>query len=1355
MGELSGITPPHFDWFSDDLPTKFQNFKSYCSLIFKGPLASKNKEEQVTYLLLWLGQEGINVYETWSLTVEQKGDPNEIFKCFEKYFEPKINYRLNRFQLQKFKQGVSENIDQFMIRCRTQAGKCKFSTAELETRLIEQLIFGTVHKKVQEILLSKDETLKLDDAVDIARTFEATKAHMEAMGSTIFVDQIQKRQFKPNRQSTNNCNNCGLKFPHKGKCPAIGTKCNYCSKPNHWESVCRQRKAEYRGTSMNRTRPMSKSRNRKPQYRAQTPSYSSHADAVSSDTMNVHQITPGLENLNFDTIEIYNVNGSPVHAMREATATLDIEVGHRPATLKVKIDTGADGNILPLRIFKRMYPHSVDSKGIPLLGSTNPSNVKVTAYNGSPILHFGTYNLKCSYNGTTTDTVFYVVDAQGPAILGLGTSTQLKLVSLHCGLSTTKIVDKNDLRFLFPDRFEGIGKLEGDYHIVIDTEVPPVVHAPRRCQIQIQDDIKKELDDMIKLEVITPVIEPTDWVSSLTYAQKPNGRWRICLDPRDLNKAIKRSYHHTPTLDEITYKFSQSTVFSKLDARHGYWSIKLDEPSSFLTTFNSPFGRYRFTRLPFGLCVSQDIFQQKMDQILELCPGTVGISDDIGVFGKTEQEHDKNLLNLMKVAGEKGLVFNFEKCEIKKPSIKFFGLIFDSEGVHPDPDKIRAIELIKAPDSAKHLQEFLGIATYMAPFIPNLSTHTAPLRNLIKKDVEYVWTRTHDQAFQKIKNLICKQVTLSYFEPNKQTVIEVDSSLKGIGCVLKQGFKPVCFASKSFTETEQRYANIEREMLAVVYACEKFHTYVYGKSFVVESDHKPLEMIHLKNLSAAPPRLQRLLIRLQGYDVQIKYKPGKDMLLADALSRLNPASAPSIEVQEVILNFVQFSKEKISSLKKETDADPELNSLREVIFTGWPSKRSMLPKLLQKYWSYRDELSIENGLILKGDRIIIPPVLRFDILSRIHNAHQGVVKCQLRARTCVFWPNINRDIEDLVLACPGCQEQANSHPHEPLIQTEIPTRPWQVVASDLFFLQGEEYLILADYYSKFVITRLIPKGKSTSNTIIEIFKDIFSEYGIPEKLITDNGSQYASQVFKEFVSNWGLEHITSSPRYPQSNGFIERQVQIVKNTIYKAKQAKADVKLALLCLRATPIDYKLQSPAELLHGRKVRSNLPIKIANKLPDRDFVYDRFKMRQDIQKSYHDRNVKELNPLVPGQHVNIQDQDTRKWSPATVIATRPEPRSYEVQSQSGGIFRRNRRHLRVSGEKGKSVIFNNDSATSDISVTKVVPLLDNIEVELSVPPGIVNTESNIPTGVVNKDKPYITRSGRILKKRNILDL
>jgi len=271
-----------------------------------------------------------------------------------------------------------------------------------------------------------------------------------------------------------------------------------------------------------------------------------------------------------------------------------------------------------------------------------------------------------------------------------------------------------------------------------------------------------------------------------------------------------------------------------------------------LTTVNSPFGRFRFTgRLPFGLCISQGIFHQKMDLTVEKCPETVGIADDIAVHGLTEKEHDANLHNLMLVAQQHGLVCNLDNCMIKETKITFFGMLFDAEGVHPDPEKMEAIKAIQEPQDAQELQSFLGIAPYKAPFIPNLSAKSEPLRNLLKMirissgslpTVQIL--RTSSSRFPE------KKVSLTYFDPQKETVVQVDASLR---CALVQEGKVVAFASRALTGTEKRYANIQREMLAVVVACEKFYSYLFGKKFTVASDHKPLEMIHLKNLTAAPP----------------------------------------------------------------------------------------------------------------------------------------------------------------------------------------------------------------------------------------------------------------------------------------------------------------------------------------------------------------------------------------------------------------------------------------------------------------------------------------------------------------------
>ena len=368
-----------------------------------------------------------------------------------------------------------------------------------------------------------------------------------------------------------------------------------------------------------------------------------------------------------------------------------------------------------------------------------------------------------------------------------------------------------------------------------------------------------------------------------------------------------------------------------------------------------------------------------MDQILEQCSGTISIADDGGVFGRTEEEHNANLNQLMRAAQKHGLVFNGDMCKIKTCKLHLFGLVFDANGVHPDPARIDDIRRMTKPADADELREFLGIATYISPFIPKLSANTATPRDLIKKDSIFAWNSSHDKAFESTKKLICREVTLAYFKPGADTVIQVNASGRGLGAVLMQAGKPIAFASKSLSDCATRYANIEREMLAVVFGCERFHTYVYETQFTVESDHKPLEMIILKNLAAAPQRSQRMLLRIQPYDVQIRYRPDKEMALADTLSR-QPSPDNKIIEPDVQISHVQFSTRTLDDLRREARNDSELQNLLKVIVDGWPDRQRDLHPQLQPFWPYRDELVADDGIVLKGNRIVMPASLQPDTL---------------------------------------------------------------------------------------------------------------------------------------------------------------------------------------------------------------------------------------------------------------------------------------------------------------------------------------------------------------------------------------
>ena len=1358
--KMDGLRPK-INWEDPDLSSAVKMFKQQCELYFS--VKDVAVEKQVDHILLFSGESGIRKFNSWRLTDAQKKDPKIVWEKFLGQVDTKENWRVARLYLQKYKQEEKETIDDYVSRLKLQALKCKFEDEDFEERVIEQIISGTRFSELQKTLLGKDK-LTLEEALDLARTEEASVVHMAQLASV----QTASASVSVSAMKTGkSCWFCGQFHAHRREsCPAYGDTCLQCNRRNHWKKMCPENKNKERDekkSTYEKDKKKSYEASRKPSYKGKDgKSYKKrqnvHAMGQESEyeTDSEDEVASQFKHMTLDAITMASIDKkTEIDEKRdEAYAYIEAKRDDKMiADVRVKVDTGAQGNTLPLRMFRKLYPEKIDKRGIPKPDVGKDRRTTLTAYGGRTLPHYGSVTLPCRYKDKEWEpTKFFITDVDGPAILGMPSSVKFKLVTLHCEVKMdikTKINSVDDLRKYYPDQFDRIGEFPGAYHIVLNEEAQPVIHGPRKCSIHLRDELENELTKMEKQGVIRKVDEPTDWVSSLVMSRKSNGKLRICLDPKDLNKAIRRCHHKTPTLDEITHKFSGAQFFSKLDAKNGYWAVKLDDESSLLTTFNSPFGRYCFLRMPFGLVMSQDVFQQKMDQFLERCPGTVGIADDIVVFGRTEKEHDNNLHNLMTKAQDYGLVLNSEKCAIKTPGIEFFGMVYTKNGVNPDPKKVEDIKGLDPPRSKRELQEFLGMVTYMSPFIPDLSENTADLRALLKTDVDYMWTSLHDKAFNRVKSLICKETTLTYFDQEKETTIHVDASGRGLGAVLTQNGKPIAFASKSLTETEQRYANIERELLAVVFGCERFHTYVYGKHFTVESDHKPLEMIQHKALTAAPPRLQRMLLRLQPYDATVKYRPGREMVVPDGLSRGSSKNKDHIEL-DMQLNIVQITERRLNNIRQETAKDHILCELKEVIVHGWPDRVKELPNQLRPYWSFRDELAVEDGLILKGERVVIPKTIQEHLLTQLHMGHQGIEKTKLRAKDCVYWLDITKDIEQLVRSCSVCQEYQKSLPHETLKQHELPTRPWQVLGTDLFQLKGEPYLIVADYYSKFPIIRKMPQP-CTSLAVVNATMEIFSEHGIPSKVISDNGGHYDSANYKDFAASWGFTHVTSSPHYPQSNGYVECSIQTVKNTLKKAQSSEYNSHMALLCLRTTPVDSIIPSPAELLYKRKIQGNIPVHIKNTVHLKDQVRTRMEERQADQKAFHDKRARDQAPLIPGQTVRVQDQKSGLWAPAKVLEKCPEPRSYVVQTPQGKSLRRNRRHLQgvPSPRRDTGPDSTSPPTRAEVPRSPVGHTTRPVTTE-SVAPRPAE-QPRLPAPEVTRT----TRSGRAVHKPKILDL
>ena len=325
------------------------------------------------------------------------------------------------------------------------------------------------------------------------------------------------------------------------------------------------------------------------------------------------------------------------------------------------------------------------------------------------------------------------------------------------------------------------------------------------------------------------VKEPTPWLSQLVIVHKKSGDLRICIDPRELNKALIRERYVLPILEDKLHELGQSRVFSKADLASGYWHVQMDQDSSLLTTFQTCHGRYRWCRLPFGTSVSAEIFQRKLLEALDGLPGTVCIADDVIIHGKDISEHDHNLNIFLQRCSEKGIKLNQNKFELRMGEITFMGHRITKDGLQSDPEKVKAINEMQPPANVQELRQFLGCINYLAKFLPHLSEVLQPLLLLTRREVPFNWTTSQQTAFNKAKKLVTTTPVLTFYDPKKELTIENDASEYGLGSALFQDGKPIAFASRTLTDPETRYAQIEKEMLAVCYGLTKFHHYTYGR----------------------------------------------------------------------------------------------------------------------------------------------------------------------------------------------------------------------------------------------------------------------------------------------------------------------------------------------------------------------------------------------------------------------------------------------------------------------------------------------------------------------------------------------
>jgi len=591
-------------------------------------------------------------------------------------------------------------------------------------------------------------------------------------------------------------------------------------------------------------------------------------------------------------------------------------------------------------------------------------------------------------------------------------------------------------------------------------------------------------------------------------------------------------------------------------------------------------------------------------------------------------------------------------------SVEYLGHLINADGLHPTSTKVEAIVNAQEPRNVSELRSFLGMVQYYARFLPNLSTQLKPLHDLLQASVPWNWSSECQDAFKQAKEALGSADVLTHYDIQKPIRLACDASPYGVGAVLSHVFedgseRPIAYASRSLDKAERNYSQIEKEALGIIFGVKKFHSYVYGRKFTLVTDHKPLVAIFgpkkgIPTLAAA--RLQRWAIILSAHTYDIEFRGTREHANADALSRLPLPTGPDKErrAEESLYNicFMDDLPVGAEEIGRATSKDPTLNRAYEYTANGWPNQCD--DPDLKPYFVRRSELSIDQDCLLWGRRVVIPRKLRSRLLAELHDAHLGICRMKALARSHIWWPLMDAEIEQLAKNCTTCASYKNIPAKAPLHSWKWPTRCLERVHIDYAEKNGQHYLVMIDAHSKW--PEVIPMGTSTTTSkTIMIMRNWFAAYGLPETIVSDNGPQFTSHEFADFLAKNGVRHVRVSPYHPASNGAAERMVQELKRFLAGVQGDTAELlqhKMAnwLFRIRNTPHTLTQCTPAELFLRRQPRTRLTLV-------KPSLSKRVEHKQEKIESRSEHN--KLRDFLPGDSVMVRNfRSSQKWQPGVIM-------------------------------------------------------------------------------------------------------
>ena len=1084
-------------------------------------------------------------------------------------------------------QSPTESVSEFVLALKTLATHCNFGPSEqLKQKLRNRLVAGVRSDTIRQALIREGAGLTWENAVTLATQMDDYQS--SAMAKQVSSDSVAG--IKAVRHSGNTYGR-GPKAPRSqasnDRAPRLGppssaakysnvnntTRCWRCGR-GHTADRCRFKDAScHLCGKRGHIRPMCNSN------RAQANAVEHYDGELCSD---------------FEHFEIAN---TLLAAQSNMSNPYSVVVNVNDVDLTMEIDTGASVSIIPYHMYQ-MYFSAVE---------LTRSNITFCSFTGDVVKCEGKILVSVKHFGQTKRMWLHVLGASRFALLGRDWLGELRINwQAIKSVVSSQVSGINKLLAMYSDIFHGQGLLKGSpVKLELVDGALPKRSKPYRVPIALQSTVDKEIDRLENEGILTPV-EHSNWSTSLLFIPKPDGSVRPCGDFKStVNPLLKEVAPPQINMENILCDLAGNKYFSNLDFAQAYNQMVIDESSRELLTLVTHRGLYQYTRLPYGIKTAPSLWQRAVEGVLNGIEGIHIYYDDILVAGRTViEEHNLRLGMVFQRIKEYGLKLKRSKCSFLKSEVSYLGHVISGEGTKPIPSKIESILQTEAPRDKSKVRSYVGLLNFYRRYLPNLASTIAPLNALLKTNARFIWDEAANCAFEKSKDLLRASKLLVHFNPNLQVRLTCDASRVGVAAVLSHVVngeeRPVQFASQKLTPAQILYPQIEREGLAVIFGLDKFRHYLYGRKFILVTDNQALSKIFdpergLPVMTAE--RIQRWALKLSGYDYTVEWRKSAENR-ADFLSRYpDPVGASNLnEEQHAFIFKVDNLRLPITSsqIARATSRDPELCKVHRLIIEGWPHRLCEADRDLNPFFIRRHELSVMSGVVMWGNRVVIPRCLRTSLLKELHIEHLGMSKMKSVARSFMWWPCLDKDIESTSKSCDACMATSND-PKVSNTHPWLPTsRPYQRIHVDYAGpVEGHMLLVVVDSYTKW--PEVCITKSTTSQSTINMLRSIFARWGVPIELVSDNGPQFCSKEFENFVVHLGIRHKRGAPYHPATNGLAERFVQTVKGALRASISEGLDIQYRLdrflLAYRNAAHSTTGESPADLMLGRPLRTRL--------------------------------------------------------------------------------------------------------------------------------------------------------------------